>query len=290
MTRNKTLNKIRVMLALDLSKMDIALIKYLNYLSKTWDIEQVDFVHNIKQTELYSIYEEIADDSINLEEIISKNIQETIEEHIHSDIVYDVHISSDNYTESVLSHQAKSFKTDILILGKKSSLRGTGSMTRKLVRMIDCNILLVPENVACKLDKILIPTDFTVNSSSAFKIAEKLQEYNSFEMNTVHVYSIPSVYFPFINRDEAKDKAERHLKQRYQTFVKRHKLQNIPFHLIYQQNKTIAELIIEYMDKEQMDLCVLSARGGNKITALLIGSITNELLLEEVKKPILIVK
>lgn len=282
--------ELRLMVALDLSRMDEILIEYVNYLSTIWKISHVDFVHNVKQTELHNIYDEIADEKINIEDLIKKELNREVEEWYKGTSAYQVIVASENYTESVFSLMAKEQKTDIMIVGKKGKLKGTGAMSQKLVRMLTCDMLLVPESVKHNMEHLLIPTDFTNNSAKAFQCAKAIQNQNQSNLHALHVYNIPSVYFPYIDREKAMDRTEKHLNDKYVAFLRRNKLENIPFALAYHDELSVVGAIRRYAERENMDIIIVSARGGNKITSLFIGSITNELLSEDLNSPVLVVK
>ena len=58
MDNKKSLDKeLNLMVALDLTKMDPIIVKYTSFLSSLLKIKKVYFVHNIKQSDLYSLYE-----------------------------------------------------------------------------------------------------------------------------------------------------------------------------------------------------------------------------------------
>src|SRR5690554_5837521 len=168
----KLKDNLRVMIALDLSNMDKILLRYVSYLTKVWNIEHIDFVHNIKQSELNNLFEDFVEEDIELENIIERELTRVIKENYTGTPEYNIHVTSDYYTESIFTYLAEENKIDIVILGKKSELQGTGGVSLKLVNMLDCHMMLVPEDVQEKLDYILIPTDCTNNSAKSFKIAE----------------------------------------------------------------------------------------------------------------------
>lgn len=127
--------ELRLMVALDLSKMDKLLLEYVNYLSAIWRISHIDFIHNVKQTELHNIYAEIADEKINIENLIEKELNREVDKWYKGNSTHEVIVTSENYTESVFSKMAKMHNIDIMLVGKKGKLKGTGAMTQKLVRM-----------------------------------------------------------------------------------------------------------------------------------------------------------
>lgn len=287
---NKIKDSFRVMVALDLSNMDKIILNYVNYLTQIWNIEHIDFIHNIKQSELHNVLDDFVEGNIELEDIIERELKRVVKDNYTGSAEYEVHVASDNYTESILSFFVKENKIDLVILGKKSELQGTGGMSLKLVKMLDCHMMLVPEEVKNKLDRILIPTDFTANSARSFQMALHLQKQNKCELQAVNVFNIPSVYFPYIDRQKAIDSTRKHLDQRFVAFSKRFKFSNIPFKHFYRQDLSVVDSIRKYAREQNADMIIMSAKGGNKITSLFIGSITKDMLLQDFRMPVMVVR
>lgn len=286
----KIKDSFRIMVALDLSNMDKIVLNYLNYLTQIWNIEHIDFIHNIKQSELYNILDDFVEDTVQLEDIIDRELTRVVKDNYTSSTPYEVHVASDNYTESIFSFFAKENKIDLVILGKKSELQGTGGMSLKLVNMINCHMLLVPEEVENKLEYILLPTDFTANSAKSFQMAMSMRNQRNCKLQALHVFNIPQVYFPYIDREKAIDKTQEHLDDRFATFARRFKLNDIPFKHFYRRDLSIVESIRKYAREENADMIIMSAKGGNKLTSLFIGSITKDMLLQDFRMPVMVVK
>lgn len=53
---------------------------------------------------------------------------------------------------------------------------------------------------------------------------------------------------------------------------------------------SVVDAIEAHAEKGAFDIIVISARGGSNITALFVGSITNELLIRNVHMPLLITR
>lgn len=286
----KIKDSLRIMVALDLSNMDTILLNYLSYLTQIWNIEHIDFIHNIKQSELYDLLDGFVEDTVHLEDIIERELTRVVKENYTGSAAYEVQVASDNYTESILSYFAKENKIDLVILGKKSELQGTGGMSLKLINMLDCHMMLVPEEVVNKLDHIILPTDFSQDSAKSFMFAMHLQKQHSNQLLALHVFNIPQVYFPYIDRQKAIDKTQEHLDTKFNTFAKRFKLNGIPFTHLYRKDLSIVDSIRKYARDNEANMIIMSAKGGNKLTSMFIGSITNDILLQDFRMPVLIVK
>src|SRR5690606_13696665 len=112
-------NNLRLMVALDLTEMDPILLQYVNFLCEVWNIEHLYFTHNIKQYKLYDLYDECLEEGITLEDIVDRGLQKTIDNYYTASVPNTVIITTDDYTESILSHLAKEYRIDIMVLGNK---------------------------------------------------------------------------------------------------------------------------------------------------------------------------
>lgn len=284
-------NELKLMVAMDLTQMDPILLGYVSFLCRVLNIEHLYFTHNIKQYKLYDLYDDILDQGVNIEDIVDRALQETVNKHYTGTAAYTIIITTDDYTESILTHLAEEYKVDIMIAGNKDELQGTGALSQKLVRMFQGNVLLVPEATSYQMKKVLIPTDFSTDSARSFKAAESLVKRSVGEIEALHVYNIPSYFFPYINTQKAKDKTTNHLKDKVQQFQKRFQIsENIEFRYTDREDLSVVEAIEIHAEKGDFDIIVVSARGSNNLTSLFIGSITNDLLIRNRKMPLLVVK
>ncbi|WP_165366198.1 universal stress protein [Brumimicrobium glaciale] len=275
---------------MDLTKMDAILLNYVSFLCSVWGTEHIYFTHNIKQYKLESLQDSFLEEGISIENIIDKELQRSIKENYTADIPYTILLTADDYTESILTHLSKEYKIDIMITGNKNELQGTGALNQKLVRMLDANVLLVPEKTRNQLKKVLIPTDFSSASANSFEETQILIASSKGEIEALHVYNIPSFFFPYINTEKAIDKTKKQLKEKVQQFKKRYKLtEDIDFKYMDRKEFSVVEAIEEHAEKGDFDIIVVSARGGNKIASLFIGSVTNDLLIRNRRMPLLVI-
>lgn len=292
MTKNITVNKeLNLMVALDLTEMDPILLRYVSFLCTKWNIKNVYFTHNIKQSALHNLYQEFLDEGITVENIVEQELKRTIGAGYTASCPHQLIITSDNYTEGIITHLAKKYKIDVVLTGNKNELQGTGAMSRKLVRMLHCHLLLVPELARERLHKILVPTDFSADSARSIQAARSLIENFRGEIEVLHVYGIPSLFFPYIDFEQAVDKTRKHLQTRFEQFRKKHQLPDyIRYRMEDRKESSVVETIEQEAETKDFDMVVVSARGSNNLTSLFIGSITNDLLLRIRRMPLLVIK
>src|SRR5690606_23163370 len=98
---------------------------------------------------------------------------------------------------------------------------------------------------------------------------------------------LPRFFFPYINTEKAIDKTKVHLKERVQQFRKKYKIsEQVTFKYINRGDHSIVEAIEIQADRSSSDMVLVSARGGNNITTLFVGSTTNDLLARNRKMPL----
>lgn len=284
-------NELKLMVALDLTEMDAILLEYVSFLCEVWNIEHLYFTHNIKQYKLYDLYDDFLEEGITVEDIVDRGLQKTIDKHYKASVEHTVLITSDDYTESILSHLAKDYKIDIMVVGNKDELQGTGALNQKLVRMLEAHLMLIPEEANHKMENVLVPTDFSAASARCFKGAESLVKRSGGNIEGLHVYNIPSFFFPYINTKKAIDKTKLHLKEKVKQFRKRHKLpEQLVFRYSYSEELSVVEAIELHAEKGDFDIVVVSAKGRNNLTSLFIGSVTNDLLIRNRNMPLLVMR
>lgn len=283
--------ELTLMVALDLTEMDPILCRYVSYLSSAWNIKQLYFAHNIKQSELYNLYEDFFTEDIDVENVVESELKRCISENYSGPVPHQLVITTDNYTEGIITHLAKEYKVDVVVTGNKDALQGTGGLSQKLVRMLPSHLLLVPEQAKESLNKILVPTDFSADSALSFLAARSLVESSKGEIEGFHVYDIPSFFFPYIDTEKAHDQTKKHLHTRFQQFNKKHRLpEYVQFKYTDKGDSSVAEMVEREAEKGGFDMVVVSARGANNITSLFIGSVTSDLLLKNRTMPLLVVK
>lgn len=286
--KGKPLN---ILVALDLTEMDAQLLRYVSFLCGKWPIEKLVLAHNIKRSALYSLYEELLREGINIAEVVERELKRTIAANYSGNCRYDLIVTTDNNTESALTQLAEDQNIDLVITGSKSEYQGTGVMTQKLIRMMPASLLLVPETAPLVLDRILVATDFSPESAKSFAAALSLVAQGGGEVEALHVYGIPQFFFPYIDLEEAVDKTKLHLKERYDQFNKKYKYPSqVQFKYLDKEESSTVETIEREAVAGNFDLIVVSAKGANNLTTLFIGSTTNDLLTRPRRKPLLVVK
>jgi nucleotide-binding universal stress UspA family protein len=250
----------------------------------------VYFVHNIKKYEISELFEEQLKD-INLDEIIGDELNEKVEEKFTSSVEWEVLISEDPYSESLINYIVNKYEVQLALIGNKNKIKGTGVVSGKLLRILKCNILSIPKNAKPVISNVWAGTDFSSASNKVFEVAESLQKNTAAKVKAVHVYNVPLQFSPYIPKEHLDQKIEKHLKEKYEKFIKKIGFKGeLTTEIIPGRDTGVAEKLRSKAEVGKVDLIIVGDKGRNTFSSLLIGSVTEELFNQDLEIPLWIVK
>lgn len=279
-----------ILVALDLSDIDNTLIEYASFIAESLQVEKVYFVHNIKKHEISELFEEQLKD-LNLDEIIGDELNEKVAEKFTSSVAWEVLISEDPYSESLINYIVDKYAIQLALIGNKNKSRGTGVVSGKLLRLLKCDILSIPKDTAPIISSIWAGTDFSNASKKVFKVAENLQKKTTANVKAMHIYNVPVQFSPYIPKEHLDSKIENHLKDKYEKFIKKIAFDGaLTSEIILGRDIGIAEKLISKAEVSGVDLIIVGDKGRNTFSSLLVGSVTEELFNQDMEVPLWIVK
>ena len=279
-----------ILVALDLSDIDETLINYASFIAESLKVEKVYFVHNIKKYEISELFEEQLKE-LNLDEIIGDELNEKVEKQFKSSAQWEVLISEDPYSESLINYIVNKYEIQLALIGNKNRLNGTGVVSGKLLRLLKCNILSIPKNAKPVITNIWAGTDFSGASKKVFEVAEYLQKATAAEVKAVHVYNVPAQFSPYIPKENLDLKIENHLKEKCEKFIKKIGYDgDLTTEIIPGRESGVAEKLRIKAETSSVDLIIVADKGRNVFSSLLIGSVTEELFNQDMNEPLWIVK
>jgi nucleotide-binding universal stress UspA family protein len=279
-----------ILVALDLTDIDNTLIEYASFIAESLKVEKVYFVHNIKKYEISELFEEQLK-NLNLDEIIGDELNEKITEKFTAPVAWEVLISEDPYSESLINYIVDKYVIQLALIGNKNKSRGTGIVSGKLLRLLKCDILSIPKNAAPAISSIWAGTDFSNASKKVFKVAENLQKTTTAKVKAMHIYSVPVQFSPYIPKEHLDAKIENHLKEKYAKFIKKIAFDgDLTSEIILGRDIGIAEKLISKAEASGVNLIIVGNKGRNTFSSLLVGSVTEELFNQDMEVPLWIVK
>jgi nucleotide-binding universal stress UspA family protein len=279
-----------ILVGLDLSDIDRDLIKYSSFFADSVGVEKVYFVHNIKRYEISEMLEKELE-NIDLEKLITDEINEAVENNFKSEVEWEVLISDDPYTESLISYIVNKYSIDLLMMGNKNNEEGSGLLAFKLLRTTRCQFLWIPKNTSNSMDKVWVGTDFSNASKKCFAYADFLNSKHNFEFEAVHVYNLPIHFSPYVNNSKIEPKMKDYVDKKFDNFLKKIRFNGkINQIKILGREANVASKLKKEAYKNNVDLLIVADKGANTISNLTLGSITEDLFNRELKIPLFIIK
>lgn len=278
-----------VLVALDLSEIDTKLIEYASFLAEKLSLEKVYFVHNIKKYEISELFAEQLKD-INLDGLITEEIEDKLKNHFSATSETEILISEDHYTESLINYVANKYLIDLLIVGNKDHQTGTGVIPDKLLRLMKCDILAIPKNASEKLENIWIGTDFSKESRKSLQLGRFLKDKLQAHLTAAHVFNVPIQFSPYLDKEEMLPKIEKHTREKFSKFLSKNNEDLMETRIIRGRDSSVSTRLLEESIKNEADLLVVSDKGGNIFSSLLVGSVTDELFDSDLPLPLWVCK
>lgn len=287
MDKNK---KLDIVVGLDLSTMDQYLLQYMQVLDQILEINKVTYIHNLKLGELPK--ELLHPDRIALikEKIKNKLTQYFTEAGVNYD--FEILVTVEGYTELAFMNLSKRLTYDLLVLGNKQELEGTGALADKLVRIFPSAILLVPDTYKVPITTIIDAIDFSkytvdiMNWADRFKNNSKGQKI---EHSAVHISKSYMGFYPTMTNKELEKVTREDIKEKQDKWNKRYATYS-DIDIVPAGERNISASLIEYARSKDADLLILGVKGTTGFKEIFLGSVANHLLHRPTRTCLLFVK
>ncbi len=282
-----------VLVALDLTEMDEVLIRYADMLAKLLPIERVFFVYVAKDLELPAdILKEYPDLMAPLDESIQGDLEKKVNDLFSASSV-DVSciVEEGNAIEKVLK-LCKIKHIDLILMGRKKNLKGSGIVSSKIARRCPCSLLLVTEDFNPTIQKVLVPVDFSKHATHAMRRALEFTEPASAELMMMHIYSVPVGYYKTgKTHEEFAQIMQSHAEKDCQKFLAKNKFpSDLSCEYEVSDDGKAADMIFTHAEESGVDLIVVGSKGRTALSAILMGSVAEKLVYRDSSIPVLIVK
>lgn len=287
----------RLMVALDFTEMDKTLIGYTAQLASAIKPEKIYFVnaqaHMDTSDDLYKDYPELKKP---VDELLSDRLKNEVDKHFTNAEAFDISYQVlDGAPFEMLLEWTQIKKIDLLLVGRKRDLKGSGIIPQRLARKVMCSVLFVPENGVFSWKEILIPTDFSEHSKLAFDealdVAKKVP--GSTNITSIHTFQLPTGYYKTgKSEEEFIEIMNDHAIKKYNKFIEKLDVDGIELTPIfrYDADEDAALLINEAAQQGKANLIIIGARGRTAATAIFLGSVAEKLISVDSSIPLLVVK
>lgn len=287
----------RILVALDLTEQDPLLIKFASFIARSAGAEKVYFVNILRNIYIPAdVLKEFPDLIKNAVEERRQQIANLVQEHFEPvKGVKMQYIVKDGQPAKRILQMSKDSDIDLVLAGKKRTLEGSGVLVQRLARRAGCSLLIIPEGSLVKISKLLVPSDFSVNSKLALEAALNIAHRNQPDVQVVvqNVFSVPAGYhYTGKTYDDFSEIMMKHARRDFKKFIKTIDSGNVKIKDVYSLDKNDNKMSDIY-DKAleiKADAIVMGAKGRTAATALFLGSIAERAIQMNKQFPLLIVR
>ncbi|MFO7827106.1 MAG: universal stress protein [Bacteroidales bacterium] len=286
-----------ILVCLDLSEMDDALIRYADFLVTKFKPRSVTFLHVMKS---YDIPPEILDAFPHLDEPISGVVEHDLKEKI------DVLFTQQNETQTIVKvvegmttdtivRYAREKNITFTLMGKKIGYEGQGGIVRKVMSIIPSSILIISETTYPKIEHVLVRMDFSKMNHIAMKMALRIQELTGAKVSCHHAFKLPLKYFPQSSPENDKklmQYAEKHSKKEFNKFLNRFDIdgKEITFSNSLDTENSEANILYRQALTTGADIIIIGSKIKSELADIIIDSTSEKLAAAEKNIPVLIIK
>jgi nucleotide-binding universal stress UspA family protein len=275
----------KLIVCLDQSPMTETLVKFASYIAFTHQTKKIYFINVIRNL---NVPKEILEEFPNLLESMIAERKSQMEKAVKKNFVPQPGVSiSFLVKEGQLAKKvlklAQEKSADMIMIGRKVSIPGTGVASQRLARRASCSLMIVPEGAKPKIKKLLVPSDFSDYSKEAMHAAVTLLTATGKkgEILCQNVFTVPSGYhFTGKSYEEFSQIMQSHAENNFKKFIKKIDTKNITIHTIYTKDDDDdpVEDILKSAKENEVDAVVIGVKGRTAATALFIGSMAERLI------------
>jgi SulP family sulfate permease len=256
----------RALVALSLGDADFHLMDYVAMLSSINAIGKLDLVHVAAHhaSELQRIW----DDRI-------QTVGEKFPDYIRSNCLFD-HLSEGDRTDKLLEFSAQRHN-DVILVGHCASHNPRRSLARRLARKAPCSVWLFPDEAPVKLRRIVAPIDLSDHSADSLQEAIWIAILAGLtEVTALHVYFDPTTV-TYNGREAQMFHKDADEVASFLQGVDAHGLRIVPRSI---EESNVAHAIHRVCTEQGADLIVMGTRGRSRAASILLGSETEQTLIE----------
>uniref|UniRef100_F4C431 UspA domain-containing protein n=1 Tax=Sphingobacterium sp. (strain 21) TaxID=743722 RepID=F4C431_SPHS2 len=278
-----------VLIAMDMSEMDQVLVNYLSGLLDVLSINKLFFLHNIRLRELPSEFKHPSTLS-KIKERVKERIMRQLKDVRLASISHEILVETAEFSENAFDQIGKHERIDLVILGNKQHLEGSGALSQKLTRLLSSDILLVPETVFIQPKRILGTIDFSKYSNRVYTLGEAFSKgIPDGRFSCIHVAKAPVHFFLGLNQSEINRLLQEETEAKKSKWLRQYQIEG-KIETVRADGKHIASAILAHAQNYKMDMIIMGVKGSSSLTNLFVGGVTNEIFHHETNAAILILK
>jgi nucleotide-binding universal stress UspA family protein len=285
----------KLIVCLDQSPLDQTLIAFAGFIAKVNQVKKIYFANVIKnfslpkemQEEFPTLIEQmLAERKAYMEELVAAQFPKI------KGLELSFVVKEGNLSKKILK-LAEEKSVDLILLGRKVELVGTGVASQRLSRRASCSLLIIPEKSQPKFTKFLVPSDFSEHSKNALEegILWAKKYGGETELFFQNVFTVPSGYhFTGKSFEEFTQLLKKDSESSFKKFIRKIDTKGIQITPVYtpdEDDNPVQEIVSTALAL-QADVILIGAKGKTGATALHIGSMAERLIQFNNQVPLLV--
>lgn len=287
----------KLIVCLDQTPLDETLIKFAVFIARINQTKKVYFTNIIRNLQIpKDVLKEFPNLVENMVDERKSEMKEVVAKFWDKDSTSEIsYIVKEGQLAKKVLKLAHDKSADMIVVGRKVTLPGSGVGAQRLARRASCTLMIIPENSVAKIDKILVPSDFSEYSKDALEEAILISERNnkSIEIICQNVYTVPSGYhYTGKSYEEFAAIMHTHAEIKYKKFIRKIDTKGVTITPVYTRDEDDdpVEDIVNKASEIQADGIIIGAKGRTAATALFLGSIAERLIRMNDKIPMLVIR
>ncbi len=285
----------KILIALDNSPMDEELMESAKLISDLNEGREIHFINIIKDFEtpgnLLRQFPNIIEGALKeRKDQIAQKVNRIFPEDGNTQVK--INVVKGNILKEILSYSSQ-IKSDLIIVGRKNERKGGGILNSRLARRANCSLMIIPNGTVRKVEKILIPIDFSENSIMALQIAAAFGKKNNAKIITQNVYQVPVGYhYSGKTKEEFAKVMEKNAKEDFDKLTRDIDFEGVDLEQVYTQSDDdhIMEDVYQTAKILKVDSVIIGAKGRTAATAIFIGSRAEKLIQIDESFPLIIMR
>ncbi len=283
----------RVLVGLDMTEMDEYIIKYTSFLSDLLELDKIYFFHVSPSLSIPErLTEKYPDLLAPADESLVDLVEDKIDQFYTGSAEVSIEIREGNARDKIL-RWSDIKEIDLIIVGKKNELKGSGLLPNHLAKVGHCSILMVPEGVKSTFKKIMVPVDFSNSSKAALKEALVIAEKSEAQLLIQNTYVVPQGYHKSgKSYQEFAEIMKRNAEQDAKEYLHSMGLDTnqCAVELSLDDDDEPSDKIYAVAENENVDLIIIASKGRTGLANIFLGSVADKILQVKGKVPVLVVK
>jgi len=287
----------KVLIGLDLTDLDKTMIQFADFLAERSNVEDIHFLYVIKNLQvpqdLLKEYPDMIDKVVQEKE---NEMRKTFLDYSKTKQKAKIHFQVQNgrIADNILKF-SKTEDIDMIVMGRREKAELSGSLAQRLARRAACSLLIIPEGTEPKMDKILVPSDFSEYSTLAIEEAVEIASKNDFKTEIIiqNVFTVPSGYhYTGKTFEEFANVMKKNAEKDYKKFIKKIDTKDIKVKAVYSQdiNDDVTSDMIDKAREINANAIIVGAKGRTATTAFFLGSIAERLIQIDHDIPLMVVR